>query len=238
MARKVPPPPPPAHASPRLAACLMALHRTACRISSVLSSSHRTASRLASPPHPASPSHRLTAHLILRPPRPPPGRGVGQRGGEGGHGGEDGGDGAEDGRHGAGAVPAQLSASSRLASPHVPPHRASRLTSSHHRTPHLTPSPLAPPLTPPPCRPHPSRLRPAPAQDTEAKLAAAAAARSESEASAAKEAGLDKGLPSFSLPHSRLYGESLYVKHINVMNDSVPSYIHRPPAPSWSSSAS
>ena len=41
-------------------------------------------------------------------------------------------------------------------------------------------------------------------------------------------AGLDEGLLSFSLPHSRLYGESPYVKHINVVNDSVPSYIHRP----------
>ena len=67
---KVPPPPPPALASPRLASCLMAPHRTACRISSVLSP-HRVAPRLATP-------SRLTIASPHRPPHltsaPPPAR--------------------------------------------------------------------------------------------------------------------------------------------------------------------
>jgi hypothetical protein len=41
-------------------------------------------------------------------------------------------------------------------------------------------------------------------------------------------AGLDEGLPSFWLPRSLLYGESLYEERIVVTNDSAPSYIHRP----------
>jgi hypothetical protein len=46
-------------------------------------------------------------------------------------------------------------------------------------------------------------------------------------------AGLDEGLPSFRLPHSRLYGESLQEEHIAVTNDSAPPSIPRP-STSWS----
>jgi hypothetical protein len=44
-------------------------------------------------------------------------------------------------------------------------------------------------------------------------------------------AGLDEGLLSFCLPHSRLYGSSLREEHIVVTNDSAPSsYRPRRPA--------
>jgi hypothetical protein len=38
-------------------------------------------------------------------------------------------------------------------------------------------------------------------------------------------AGLDEGLLSFCLPHSRLYGSSLREEHIVVTNDSAPSSV-------------
>jgi hypothetical protein len=43
-----------------------------------------------------------------------------------------------------------------------------------------------------------------------------------------RPAGLDEGLLSFSLPHSRLHGESLQDGNIVVTNDSAPLYVHRP----------
>jgi glutamine amidotransferase-like uncharacterized protein len=55
--------------------------------------------------------------------------------------------------------------------------------------------------------------------------------------SAHLEAGLDEGVPAFFPPHSILDGESLYMQHIPVTNDSAPSFTHRPTRASGSRGA-